>query len=275
MLAEEYQSLVESVGNIGVQEPITLFDGMVLDGWHRYRVASELGMDCPMVNLQDIDPRDFVLAKNKSRRNLTGSQRADAVTAVYAWVSPSAGRSRGAPGAPLEKTNAELAAIAGTGVRSIQQAKAVHSDAIKPVQDAVKAGTVSVKTAAAVAKLPEEMQQEIAAQGPDAMRHAAKAVPAAESEADEYTALDAANDQIEDLQAALAVANMNSQNSEEQAQAATLISELRNEVRKLSVNMRAVTQSRDSLMNELAMVKNQCVKAQALVKKLQAGVAHG
>lgn len=177
MQADEYQALYDSIMEIGVQNPITLLDGMVIDGWHRYTVANELGMDCPTVTLGDVDPRDFVLAQNKARRNLTASQRADAVTSVYQWVASNVGRPRDAAAAPLAKTNAELAAIAGTGIRSIQQAKAVHSGGVQAVQDAVKTGAVSVEVGAAVAKLPSQEQKKIAAKGPEAMRAAAKPAP--------------------------------------------------------------------------------------------------
>ncbi len=45
MDADDFQSLKDSIENIGVQNPITLYDGMVIDGWHRYTAATELGMD--------------------------------------------------------------------------------------------------------------------------------------------------------------------------------------------------------------------------------------
>ncbi len=266
MQPDEYQSLVDSITTIGVQNPITLLDGMVIDGWHRYQAAISLGMDCPTVELDDTDPRDFVLAQNKARRNLTASQRADAVTSVYQWA-PAHREKKGAVTAPLSKTNVELAAIAGTGVRSIQQAKAVHAGAIQAVQDAVKTGAVSVETAAAIAQLPAKDQKKIAAKGPEAMRAAAKPEPVPPQ--DEYTELDAARDQIEELQAMLAVANLGSADPAERLEAANLIAELHAEVRQLRVNLKAVTTSRDSLMNELAMVKRQCVSLQAQLKKLQ------
>jgi len=173
MQADEYQALADSIGNIGVQNPITLFEGMVLDGWHRYTAANESGMDCPSVDLGDVDPRDFVLAQNKARRNLSASQRAAAVTSVYQWA-PAHREKKGAAAAPLSKTNAELAVIAGTGVRSIQLAKTVHTDAVPAVQELVKSGGVSAEVAVAVSKLPIKQQNKIAAKGPDAMRAAAK-----------------------------------------------------------------------------------------------------
>ena len=147
MQADEYQALVDSIGNIGVQNPITLFEGMVLDGWHRYTAANESGMDCPSVDLGDVDPRDFVLAQNKARRNLSASQRAAAVTSVYAWA-PAHREKKQAPGVHLSKTNAQLAAIAGVATTTIKQAKVAHKAGLT---DAVKAGAITVKEAAQIA----------------------------------------------------------------------------------------------------------------------------
>jgi len=181
MADDEFQELKDSIETSGVMNPISLLDGMVLDGWHRYSAATELGMNCPAVELgDDIDPRDFVLAQNKTRRNLTASQRANAVTAVFQWRPRGDQRSAVTADRPnmpavtaeLAKTTKELAAIAGVGTRTIEQAKAVHAGAVQEVQDAVKVGAVTVETAAAVAKLPAGEQVMLATKGPDAMRAA-------------------------------------------------------------------------------------------------------
>ncbi|MDD5379988.1 MAG: hypothetical protein PHY17_12675, partial [Acidithiobacillus sp.] len=84
---------------------------------------------------------------------------------------------------------------------------------------------------------------------------------------DAYSELDAAHDQISELQSMLAVANMGEVSPEDKDQAKTLIADLQEENRKLRANLKAVTTSRDSLMNELAMVKRQCVSLQSKMKK--------
>jgi hypothetical protein len=84
---------------------------------------------------------------------------------------------------------------------------------------------------------------------------------------DEYTPLDEAQDHIHELQAMLAVANMGDVAPEDKDQAKNLIAELQEENRKLRANLKAVTTSRDTLMNELAMVKRQCVSLQAKLRK--------
>ena len=68
----ELQRLRDSVTRLGVLEPVTILDGMVLDGWHRFSVARELGVDCPTAeysgSAEDIEL--WLSAKNEARRHL-------------------------------------------------------------------------------------------------------------------------------------------------------------------------------------------------------------
>ena len=153
MATDEFQSLKDSIEIIGVQTPVTLFEGQVLDGWHRWTAALELGMACPTAELGDVDPRDFVRAVNgKSRRHLTQSQLAAAEVALWHWAP--VGKPNVAPGATLA-TNAQMAAAAGVSPRTIRDAKVVASKATPDVKAAVKDGTMSVKQAAATTKPPK------------------------------------------------------------------------------------------------------------------------
>lgn len=159
MSAEDFQSLKDSITEIGVQNPITLFEGMVIDGWHRYTAANELGMDCPVVELGDVDPRDFVLAQNKARRHTTQAQLAMATTAVYAWRPMGSNQHQARVGTECPpKSTAELAQIAGVSEKTIKQAKAVQTKAAPEVVEAVKTGEIGLPKAAAIAKLPKEEQ---------------------------------------------------------------------------------------------------------------------
>lgn len=186
-------ALRDSIEDIGVQNPVVLFEGMIIDGWHRYCVARELGASCEVVELPaDADPRAFALAQNRARRHLTASQVAIVVAAVYDWApahrpaasappqvmtrSPAlAIESKWSPGdhlpattdaeagnAPVgtdsPKSASELAEIAGVGVSTIKRAKAVIRDGTPEVQAAVQSGEVSVKRAAEIVKHPQSEQ---------------------------------------------------------------------------------------------------------------------
>jgi len=74
---------------------------------------------------------------------------------------------------------------------------------------------------------------------------------------DEYTPLDAAQDQIHELQSMLAVANMGDVDSEDKDQAKNLIAELRLEIKNLTALNRALTISRDGFQNQVAELQKQ------------------
>lgn len=161
MSPEEFQELKDSIENLGVLTPITLYQGMVLDGWHRFTAAQQLHMTCPVQEYDGDDPKNFVLAQNKARRHVTKAQMAMAVSAVNDWCEPGNPNliQRGTE-CPVEKTTAELAAIAGVSSRTIKQAKAVQTMAVPEVQEAVKRGEIGLPKAQAIAKLPKDQQAE-------------------------------------------------------------------------------------------------------------------
>lgn len=267
MSADDFQALKDSINEVGVLNPITVFEGMVIDGWHRYTAANELGMDCPVVELGDVDPRDFVLAQNKARRHVTQAQLAIATTTVYAWRPVgNPALSNSAPGAEL-KTTKELAVSAGVSERTIEQAKAVQTKAAPEVVEAVKAGEIGLKKAAAIAKLPKEEQA--AAIHKTAPKAVPEAPPApANHELEEAVStineLAAENDQLRDR---VAVAAM-SGTDEERAMAAETIAELRNQIKTLEAELDAVRASRDTFQRQNAELMKQVRLQQKQIKKL-------
>jgi len=158
MSEEELQNLKDSIDVIGVQNPIVIYEGKIIDGWHRYKVATELGMPCPAVHLaEDIDPQDFVLANNKARRHLNRGQIAIAYTKVYQWYPAGKPTSKGVLSTPL-KTRQELAKLSGTSESTIAQAKSVLKNGAKPVQEAVQSGKISLRKGAKISRLDLESQ---------------------------------------------------------------------------------------------------------------------
>lgn len=127
--------------------------------------------------------------------------------------------------------------------------------------DQVREGHITVAKALAVVSQSKPALQPAAPQKP-------AAAPAPKPEQD-YTELDAAHDTIAGLQDLLAVASLGDAPPEDKTQAAELISELRAEVRTLRASLKAVTQSRDTLMNELAQVKRQCLSQARELKSLK------
>ena len=155
--AEDFQTLKDSIDNIGVQNPVTLYEGMVIDGWHRYTAATELGILCPTVELKDVDPRDFVLAQNKARRHCTTAQLIAAASEIYRW------RPNGGYHSALSAecfSSKQIAEKVGISVRTVDQFRKVERDAVSEVKDAVKRGDIGLSKAEAIAKLPADKQVE-------------------------------------------------------------------------------------------------------------------
>ena len=266
MSADDFAALRDSIEAIGVQNPITLFEGMVIDGWHRYTAANELGMVCPTVELDDTDPRDFVLAQNKVRRHITQAQLAIATTSVYAWAP------EGKPKLHTQcavKTTAEMADIAGVHRNTIVQAQAVTTKAAPEVLQAVRDGAIGLPKAAAIAKLPKEEQAAAIA------KPVAKVKPEPIPEPVNHELEEATNtivamaDEMDELRDRLAAAQLGG-DEQAKAEGAQLIADLRAQVKTLEAELDAVKSSRDVFMRENAELKKQVQMQQRQLKKLGA-----
>lgn len=254
---ESFQALVDSIVLLGVQNPITLYQGQVLDGWNRYTAAQEAGMDCPTVDLADwIDPVQFVRAQNKDRRHLPTGAWALIEVSLSAWRS-SGISTKAEPSSALGRTSQQMAQAVGTSERTIRQAKVVHEQATPEVREAVRRGEIGLPKAVAISKLPKG-EQAAAIKHPQAKTP--KPTPPEPTEPPpNYTALDEAQDQIADLQAELALAHLGT--DADPKPAADLIAALQAEVKTLSAVLRATEQARDALLEERAQMLAQ-LKAQ-------------
>ena len=194
MPADEFAALVDDIQENGLLQPVVLFDGMVLDGWHRYRASIEAGVEPAFDEFDGSDPVAFVLSLNMHRRHLTGSQRAAAVVACTQWAAIGHNQHTGGsePGS-APRTEAEMAKAADVSDKTIRQAKRAHEAGLG---EAVRDGKVSAKEAAAIAKLPEPERQAALEAPPEPK-------PKAEPPAD-VAALKARVEELEELNAYLA-----------------------------------------------------------------------
>ncbi len=260
MSAEDFQGLKDSITDIGVQNPITLFEGMVIDGWHRYKAANELGMDCQSKDLDNwIDPVAFVRAQNKDRRHLPLSAWALIEVSLREW-KPSHRPDKGELSSPLQASNQEMADAVGVTKRTIQQAKAVQSNATAEVIAAVKSGEIGLPKAAAIAKLPKE-EQAAAIHKP-----APKAAPEETPEDDGPSAEEiAAQVAAEEADRALVAKLLDSNEP---------LAELAEENRQLKAEIAQLKLARDGYMNRcneaIALVKSRDRQIAKLEKMLKA-----
>ena len=161
MSDSEYTELSKSIEQIGLQNPIVLFDEMIIDGWHRYCACLDTGTAIKTIVLSEsINPQEFVLAQNKERRHLTQSQIALAAIKVYEWLRDGVKAALQPSYAQYAqvKSSEELAKIAGVSTRTIVQAKQVEKQATTEMKAAVAKGEMSVATAVNKMSAPKKPQ---------------------------------------------------------------------------------------------------------------------
>lgn len=89
MPEDEFEELVKSIAAHGLCEPITVLDGAIIDGRHRYLAAVKAGYRFRSEDFRDmpanISPVHFVFVANSYRRHLTATQRAAAASKAAKW----------------------------------------------------------------------------------------------------------------------------------------------------------------------------------------------
>lgn len=138
MTPEQYTQLVEDIGEHGLIEPITLYQGKILDGRNRQRAVLELQERGHDVAAQyeefeggDHDAYNFVLSMNLHRRHLEYSQRV-ALAVLWARGLRASGEVKpGRPGkerevAPISEKASEIAARKHqVGSRAVEEGEAI------------------------------------------------------------------------------------------------------------------------------------------------------
>lgn len=252
MSADDFAALVADIKSNGQREPVMVHEGMVLDGWHRYRACIQIGAPVKKFNFPaDQDPVAFVLSHNLHRRHLTPSQRAAAVVACTEW------RPRGAQGKPETISGLrekDMAKAAGTSDRTIRDAKAAHKAGLG---EAVKEGALTAHEAAKVAR-GKPAAAPVKKEPPKAKREIAP--PAPPPDADQLneaqhtiSELAQENEQLRDRLAVESL--MDSEEAKTQTQ--ETIRDLRALVKTLEAENAALKVSRDTYQREASEAKKQ------------------
>jgi hypothetical protein len=277
---EEWAETERTVAAYGVKEKITIYDGLVLDGWHRYRAAKNAGQEVPHEDFVGTleEAKEFLRRKHLARRSLTGSQRALSIAALTEWVPPSTKGGSAADPPSSAMTLADQANEAQVSETTMKAARAVVRNAIPRVKDAVRDGDLSVERAARVAQLSPR-QQERALDKPKAAPARKKwtapaslpkpevgATKQAYDDAQEKIAiLSEEHDALSDRVAVLACGGV-ATDEEREAYAATL-SDLRARIKTLEAELAAVKSSRNSYMAESNELKKEVTKLRSQLTK--------
>jgi hypothetical protein len=143
MTEPEFVALKQDIREHGQNEPITLYEGKILDGIHRYRACQELGREPSVVRFEG-NPRaaaQLVLGRNFHRRHLTTSQRA-MVAAEMCKLRP-----RGNAGNSPYLTVAQASALMSVGQDLVTDAKRLLRKGDEEIVRSVRDGLLSVSAA--------------------------------------------------------------------------------------------------------------------------------
>jgi ParB-like chromosome segregation protein Spo0J len=180
MEGEDFERLVADIRENGQVEPITVMNGMILDGRNRYRACQEIGIEPEVLEYDGDSPLAFVLSLNLYRRHLSASQRA-----MVAGKLANLGQGRPSDdkqaNLPVSETASEIkfsqehaATYLNVSPRSVKDARLVHLKADPEITKAVENNTVAVSAAAQVARLPMAEQKALISAGPDAIADKAR-----------------------------------------------------------------------------------------------------
>ena len=168
---KELQELAEDIRKNGQHEPISICDGMILDGRNRSAACLIASVEPVTIEVDPEDPVAYVLSLNLHRRHLTPSQGSMCAGRARAYYDQQAKERQVRKPAdsvqvnlPEQKQQAREAAGKAFGVsgKSVDYATKVIEKGIPELAAAVDAGRMAVSTAAIVAsETPEEQQAAI------------------------------------------------------------------------------------------------------------------
>lgn len=151
MPAPEMNELVKDIRLRGLQHPIILFEGKILDGRHRYEACQIAEVSPKFEQYKGDDALGFVIASNLKRRHLSDAQRA-MIAAKLANMEQGQKKSDKLKPANVPVSQSEAAQTLGISERSVRTAKSILDESPKLTKQ-VDSGKISL--AAASKKLAE------------------------------------------------------------------------------------------------------------------------
>ncbi|MBW8846358.1 MAG: plasmid replication/partition related protein [Burkholderiales bacterium] len=197
---QEYEALERSLLAEGCRDALVLWGDLLVDGHNRYGICRKHGLPFQTVQNPRFQSMDdvhlWMIDQHLGRRSVSDFQRGVLALRQREIVAERRARTASVPAteAPAAAAPAEVeAAATPTAVAALHTREALAKVArlssnqvvlIEKIQKrgapelvaAVKAGTISINAAAAVATLPAEEQTAAAAAGADELKQAAKRV---------------------------------------------------------------------------------------------------
>lgn len=156
----ELQQLTESCSEEGIRDPILLWNGTIVDGHNRYRIAKTLGLDTVPVKAMTFISRDdakrWIVQNQLGRRNVTKYERCRLALLLKNSVAAAANQRMLAGKTDPTQISAEgttgetrdtLAKLAGVSHDTLHKVEVLEAEADDDLKDKLRAGNISVNKA--------------------------------------------------------------------------------------------------------------------------------
>jgi len=153
---DEFSALVEDIRSNGLRQPITRYQGAILDGRNRWRACVEAKIKPRFETYSGDNPIGFVISSNVHRRQMNASQRAMAAERLHN-VEHGGNRKDQEPNSALDRDR--LRGLFSISKSSMKCAALVLENGNSELVKAVDRGTLAVSRAATIAKKPTKDQQ--------------------------------------------------------------------------------------------------------------------
>jgi hypothetical protein len=147
----DLHSLAQDIRQHGLREPITLYDGKILDGYARYRACVQAHVEPHFRQYTGENPLEFAISANLQRRHLSQGQRAMIAAKIESFRHGGDRRSS-ARDANLQLDRDTAAKRLNVSTRSVANAAVVRDHGVSELQSAVLQGEVAVSAAATFAQ---------------------------------------------------------------------------------------------------------------------------
>lgn len=238
------------------------------DGFHRFHAHNQAGKASISVEIRTGTARDAVLyslgANGTHGLNRTNADKRKAVQTMLAdaeWVK----WSDNAIAKACQVTHPFVGSVRASILKPLQDSQTTRTVERNGKTYEQNTSNIGVKQHREAAKSKHEADIEHGGNGATAKPSltVVQPTPPEDEQEDAVAILSEENDRLNDRLATVAM----DATEEERAAALKTITELRAENRLLRINLKAVTQSRDTYMNELAQVKRHCINLQSKIKK--------
>lgn len=195
LTANEYAALERSILAEGCRDALVLWGDVLIDGHNRYAICRKHGIDFKTIQNDSFasieDVMLWMIDNHLARRSVSDFQRGmlalrkKAILTARAKEQQDAAPEAAAADAPMTppplSTREEVAKVAGISSNAISRIERIQKTAAPELVEAIRAGTISINAAAAVASLPSEAQVAAVAAGKKELQQVAKQVREAKS----------------------------------------------------------------------------------------------